>query len=78
MKIPIAEAQAGDLIFFNHGGRSKSIQHVAIVVSNDKKGLFICHATNTRGVVVENVYESAYWRKRLFFARDVITPNSLK
>ena len=78
VKLPIKEAKTGDLIFFSHGGHSKSIQHVAIVVSNDENGLFVCHATNTRGVVVENVYESDYWKKRLLFARDVITPNSLK
>ncbi len=79
IKMPVKDARPGDLVFFSHGGRSKSIQHVGIVVSNDEKdGLVICHATNTRGVVVENVYESDYWKKRLLFARDVITPNVLK
>jgi cell wall-associated NlpC family hydrolase len=78
IKLPIKDAKPGDLIFFSHGGQSKTIQHVSIVVSNDENGLFVCHATNTRGVIVENVYESNYWNKRLLFARDVITPHSIK
>lgn len=77
VKIPIAEAQAGDLIFFKHA-RGKGIQHVALVVSNDENGLMICHATNSRGVIVENVYASDYWKKRLLFARDVIGPQMMK
>jgi cell wall-associated NlpC family hydrolase len=60
-QIPVTAARPGDLVFF---GSRKSISHVAVVVSNDEKGLFIVHSCN-RGIVKENVYESSYWKGRL-------------
>ncbi|HEY9706457.1 MAG TPA: C40 family peptidase [Allocoleopsis sp.] len=60
IKIPVAEAKPGDLVFF--GG--KHINHVAMVVSNDKDGLFVVHSTN-RGIIKENIYESKYWKSKL-------------
>jgi cell wall-associated NlpC family hydrolase len=60
-KIPVSSAKAGDLVFF---GSKKYINHVAVVVSNDEKGLFIVHSCN-RGIIKENVYESSYWKGKL-------------
>jgi cell wall-associated NlpC family hydrolase len=60
-KVPVSMAKAGDLVFF---GSKKYINHVAVVVSNDEKGLFIVHSCN-RGIVKENVYESSYWKSKL-------------
>jgi cell wall-associated NlpC family hydrolase len=71
-KISMDEVQPGDLIFF---GKGKNIQHVALVTEINDEGGFICiHSTNTRGVVKENISTSDYWKKRILFARDVITP----
>jgi cell wall-associated NlpC family hydrolase len=71
-KITIDEVQPGDLIFF---GKGSNIQHVALVTEiNDQGGIICIHATNTRGVVKENITTSDYWKKRMLFARDVITP----
>jgi NlpC/P60 family len=61
VKIPVSMAKAGDLVFF---GSKRYINHVAVVVSNDEKGLFIVHSCN-RGIVKENVYESSYWKSKL-------------
>jgi cell wall-associated NlpC family hydrolase len=61
-KVPVEQARSGDLVFF--GGKS-SISHVAIVVSNDEKGLVVVHSTCTRGIVRENITESKYWRPKL-------------
>ncbi len=61
-KIPVEEAKAGDLVFFSRG---RGIDHVAVVVSNDKNGLFVVHSTTSRGIVKENVLESDYWRSKL-------------
>jgi peptidoglycan DL-endopeptidase CwlO len=69
--ITMDEVQPGDLIFF---GQKNDISHVALVVEVTDKGMICIHSTNTRGVVKENVHESEYWRKRIMFARDVITP----
>lgn len=60
-KVPVESAQPGDLVFF--GGRGH-INHVALVVSNDAKGLIVVHSTN-RGIVKDNITESSHWRSKL-------------
>lgn len=60
-KISVEQARAGDLVFF---GGKKSINHVALVVSNDEKGLVVVHSCNS-GIVKENISESSYWKPKL-------------
>lgn len=69
-KVILQNAQPGDLVFF---GRKKRISHVALIISNNNGELTVVHSTNTRGVIVENINESDYWRKRVLFTRDVIS-----
>lgn len=71
-KVSLENAQPGDLVFF---GKKKRINHVAIIVENNNGNITVVHSTNSRGVVVENINDSAYWRKRILFARDVISVN---
>lgn len=66
--IKFKEAQPGDLLFFGRGNR---IQHVAIVVANDKKELMMVHSSSSHGVIIENVNASDYWKKRIMFAVDL-------
>ena len=61
-KIPLESAKAGDLVFF---GYKRGINHVAVVVSNDKNGLYVVHSTTSRGIVKENILESNYWKSKL-------------
>lgn len=61
-QVPVSMARSGDLVFF--GGKN-SVSHVAMVVSNDDKGLVVVHSTCTRGIVKENITESAYWKPKL-------------
>lgn len=68
--VSLENAQPGDLVFF---GNKKRINHVALVVSNNNGDITVVHSTNSRGVVVENVNDSDYWRKRVLFARDVVS-----
>ncbi|MEQ1747384.1 MAG: C40 family peptidase [Saprospiraceae bacterium] len=70
-KIPLDQVMPGDLVFFGRRGRSR-IQHVAMVVENTPGGIVCVHSTSHRGVVVENVSTSKYWRPRILFARDVL------
>lgn len=69
-KIKISEAKSGDLIFFR---RSKvgAVFHVAMVVSNEREGLKVIHSTS-RGVVIDNISQSKYWKPKISTARDVI------
>ncbi|MBK6929905.1 MAG: C40 family peptidase [Saprospirales bacterium] len=69
IKVPLRNVMPGDLLFFGRRGR---IQHVAIVVENNPDGIICVHSTCSRGVIVENVSTSSYWRPRILFARDVL------
>ncbi|MCC7466684.1 MAG: C40 family peptidase [Saprospiraceae bacterium] len=70
IKVPLSDVLPGDLIFFGSRGR---IQHVAMVIEKTAEGIFCVHSTCTRGIVVENISTSKYWKPRILFARDVIS-----
>ncbi|MBV6442897.1 MAG: hypothetical protein DYG98_19575 [Haliscomenobacteraceae bacterium CHB4] len=65
----------GDLIFFGRRGR---VTHVALVVRRTEEGIFCVHSTSSRGIVVENISTSRYWRPKILFARDVITQQAME
>jgi hypothetical protein len=44
---------------------------VALVVANDRQGMQVIHSTS-RGVVIDNVSESDYWRPKVSSARRVL------
>ena len=69
-KIKLKKAKPGDLVFFSHNG--KTIGHVGMVVKNSHSGLQIIHATSSRGVVLDNISKSKYWKPRLVMARSVL------
>lgn len=69
-KTNLSKAQAGDLVFFKRTPASK-VFHVAMVVNNDKEGVSIIHSTS-RGVVVDNLTKSDYWRPKVHSVRDVL------
>lgn len=69
-KIPLDEVQPGDLVFFGSRGR---ISHVALVVQRTSQGIFVVHSTSSRGVMVDNISTSKYWKPKIMFARDVIS-----
>jgi hypothetical protein len=72
VKVSLKEVKAGDLIFFRRSKRSR-ISHVAMVASNDARGLFVIHSTY-RGVVIDNLLKSNYWRPKIYTARDIANP----
>ena len=70
-KVKMKNAQPGDLVFFRKTPAGK-IFHVALVVDNDdKEGLKVIHSTS-RGVVVDNISKSDYWRPKISIVRDVL------
>ncbi len=69
--IALDKVLPGDLIFF--GESTKKISHVALVVKRGPEGITCVHATTSRGVIVENVSQSTYWKTKILFARDVIS-----
>jgi len=69
-KIELENVLPGDLVFFGYGGR---VHHVAMVVECTAEGIMCVHSTCSRGVIVENISTSKYWRPKILFARDVIS-----
>ncbi len=66
--VPWSASRPGDLVFFRREGR---IAHVGVVVDNTGESLLVVHATS-RGVVVDDVLASSYWRPQLYAARDLL------
>lgn len=65
MKVDKKELKAGDLIFFKgRNAKSSRVGHVGIVVENDGTGnLKFIHASR-RGVIIDNLNTSAYYKPR--------------
>lgn len=70
-RISTRYAKAGDLVFFSKNGRGKP-SHVGLVVDYKADGLYVLHSTSSRGVILENVSKSTYWKPRMLFVRDVL------
>ncbi|MBK7874080.1 MAG: C40 family peptidase [Saprospiraceae bacterium] len=68
---PVEKVEPGDLIFFRRS-KSEPIFHVAMVVENDRKSLKVIHSTS-RGVVVDDILASEYWKPKIYSARDVVS-----
>lgn len=70
--ISLNEVKTGDLVFFRKS-KTGSVFHVALVVENSKDGISVVHSTSSRGVIVENITQSSYWKTKVVTARDVIS-----
>jgi cell wall-associated NlpC family hydrolase len=70
--IDLDKVLPGDLVFFSQDG--SKVSHVALVVSRGKDGIVCIHSTTSRGVIMENISTSSYWKTKILFARDVIGP----
>ena len=68
-RVNLKWAKKGDLLFFGKGGK---VSHVALILNNKKGGIEVIHSTSSRGVIVENVSKSTYWKKRMLFARSIL------
>ena len=71
--VALANVLPGDLVFF--GEAKDKISHVGMVTKRGPEGITCVHSTTSRGVIVENVSQSTYWKTKILFARDLITEN---
>ncbi|MDR0743954.1 MAG: CapA family protein [Tannerella sp.] len=72
MKIRKEELKTGDLIFFKgRNAKSARVGHVGIVVSNDNGSISFIHACH-RGVIIEELEKSAYYKPRYVTGLRVI------
>lgn len=68
--ISVEEVQPGDLIFFRRS-KKEAVFHVAMVVNRKRNKLEVIHSTS-RGVVIDDILASDYWKPKIDSARDVI------
>lgn len=68
--VPLNKVKPGDLIFFGKDGK---VTHVAMVISNTSEGITVIHSTSSKGVIVQNISTSTYWKPKILFARDVLS-----
>lgn len=68
---PVNQAKAGDLVFFRRSPGTP-IFHVALVLSAGNGTLKVIHSTTSRGVIVEDVMASTYWKPYIDSVRDVV------
>ena len=72
-RISWKKAEPGDLIFFGDGNR---VNHVGIVEKNKGDEVWIIHSSSSNGVIRENIMESNYWKSRVLFSMDIISPKN--
>lgn len=65
----ISQLNPADLVFF---GNLNKVKHVGIVLEASKDKLLIVHCSSSKGVIIEDVYHSDYWKNKLLFGKDVI------
>ncbi len=71
-KITKEEAKPGDLVFFRRTKNGR-VFHVGLIQSNHDGALTMVHSSSRRGVVLEEIEKSSYWRKKHMTFRDVVT-----
>ena len=71
VKKRISKAEPGDLLFFKKP-KSGRIFHVAMIYSNSKDKTEIIHSTSSRGVIIDDLFQSSYWKPKISHVRDVI------
>lgn len=64
-----SDALPGDLLIFADKGR---IHHVGIVYENRRGKLSMIHSSSSKGVIIEDVLGSSYWKPRLIDVRRII------
>ena len=66
----IDQLEPGDLVFFRRSPQ-EPIFHVAMVVERSRNSLRVIHSTS-RGVVIDDILTSEYWKPKIDSARDVV------
>lgn len=69
--VRLSNVQTGDLIFYRRSAGT-NVFHVSLVVANDPDGVKVIHSTS-RGVVIDNISKSSYWKPKISTARDVVS-----
>ena len=67
--VKLEDARTGDLIFF---GNKKGVNHVGLILYHKDGKMKVIHSTTSRGVIIEDVLSSRYWKPKILYVRDLI------
>lgn len=67
----LKNAKPGDLVFFKRGGKGR-VFHVAMIYENERGNPKVIHSTSSRGVVIDELLKSTYWKPKIWQVRNVI------
>ncbi|EDP98253.1 C40 family peptidase [Kordia algicida OT-1] len=70
-RIKLSAVVKGDLLFFQTNKNRKRINHVGLVISNNKGVIKFIHATTSKGVLISTMNER-YWKNAYTEARRVL------
>lgn len=73
-RINLRYADTGDLVFFGKRGK---VNHVAIITENKNGDIYVIHSTSSKGVKIDNISRSKYWKPRILYARNILGSNVL-
>lgn len=65
------DAKPGDLLFYRRS-KNGTVFHVSLVIENTGNSLKVIHATSSRGVVIDDIYQSSYWNSKVITARTIL------
>ncbi len=68
-RVNLRYTQPGDLVFF---GKGRKVSHVAMVIENKKGEIYVIHSTSSKGVKIDNITQSNYWKPRILYARNIL------
>ena len=71
IEIGLSDTEKGDLLFFKTSKNRKEINHVGLVVENQKGTILFIHSTTSKGVIISSLEES-YWKDAFVEVRRII------
>ncbi len=70
--VDINKVKPGDLVFYRRSA-ADPIFHVSMVVENTGAAIRVVHSTSSRGVIIDDILASKYWKPYIDSARDVVS-----
>ncbi len=62
------QCRPGDIVLFGQDGK---VQHVGIVYAISPNRIEVIHSSSSKGVIISEITQSPYWRKRIMFVQDL-------
>ena len=70
-EIKLSDTAEGDLLFFKTSKNKKTINHVGLVVENNRGTIKFIHSTTSKGVIISSLEEN-YWKNAFVEVRRMM------